>query len=213
MKVIDLGLVSFAEALERQQAALEEVLRGGQERLFILEHRPVITFGRHGGEAFVRMPADELRSQGVDVEKASRGGSVTCHFPGQAVLYPIMRLSGRPGGLKRFFYDLEQTGIDALASLGIKADRSSGRPGVWVGPRKIASVGIGVKRWVSYHGLALNAGPDLSLFSMITACGLPGVEMTSAALELERMGRDAREADVRRVKNALVEAFASNAAR
>ncbi|MBI4806714.1 MAG: lipoyl(octanoyl) transferase LipB [Desulfovibrio sp.] len=213
MKVIDLGLVSFSEALEVQQKALEDVLQGGQERLFILEHRPVITFGRHGGEAFVRMPAEELRARGVDVEKASRGGSVTCHFPGQAVLYPIMRLSGRPGGLKRFFYDLEQTGIDALASLGITADRSPGRPGVWVGPRKIASVGIGVKRWVSYHGLALNAGPDLSLFSMITACGLPGVEMTSAARELERMGRDSQEADVRRVKNALVDAFESNAGR
>jgi lipoyl(octanoyl) transferase len=213
MKVIDLGLVSFAKALELQQEALEEVLHGGQERLFILEHRPVITFGRHGGEAFVRIPAHELRARGVDVEKASRGGSVTCHFPGQAVLYPIMRLSGRPGGLKRFFYDLEQTGIDALASLGIKADRSPGRPGVWVEQRKIASVGIGVKRWVSYHGLALNAGPDLSLFSMITACGLPGVEMTSAARELERMGRGGQEADVRRVKNALVDAFESNTGR
>ena len=213
MKVVDLGLVSFAHALEIQHAALEEVLRGGEERLFILEHSPVITYGRHGGEAFVRLPADELRARGVDVEKTSRGGSVTCHFPGQAVLYPIMRLSGRPGGLRQFFHNLEQTGIDALASLGIDAGRSPGRPGVWVGPRKIASVGIGVRRWVSYHGLALNVGPDLSLFSMITACGLPGVEMTSAARELERMGRPAQVADVRRVKNALVEAFESNAHR
>ena len=209
MKVVDLGLISFADALALQQAAVEEVLQGGEERLFILEHTPVITFGRHGGEAFLRFPPDQLRSQGIEVAKASRGGSVTCHFPGQAVIYPVMRLSGRAGGLKGFFHDLEQTGINALSNLGISAARCPGRPGVWVGPRKIASVGIGVRRWVSYHGLALNAGSDLSLFSLITACGLPGVEMTSASRELERMGRPAKEADPQRIKDALVQAFLS----
>jgi lipoyl(octanoyl) transferase len=212
MRVVDLGVISFADALALQEAAVAEVLAGGEERLFILEHTPVVTFGRHGGEAFLRFSPDQLRSQGIEVAKASRGGSVTCHFPGQAVIYPVMRLSGRPGGLKQFFFDLEQTGIDALAGLGIGAARFPGRPGVWVGPRKIASVGIGVKRWVSYHGLALNVGPDLSLFSMITACGLPGVEMTSAAKELENLGRPAEEADVQRIKDALVQAFLSVAA-
>lgn len=209
MRVVDLGLIPFAEALAIQEEAVLDVLAGGEERLYVLEHSPVITFGRHGGEAFLRHSPDELHARGVDVAKASRGGSVTCHFPGQAVIYPIMRLSGRPGGLKGFFHDLEQTGINALAGFGIEAGRTPGRPGVWTGPRKIASVGIGVRRWVSYHGLAVNAGPDLSLFDMVTACGLPGVEMTSAARELIRMGRPSEEADVRRVKDALVQAFLS----
>jgi lipoyl(octanoyl) transferase len=224
MRVVDLGLISFHDALALQETAVEDVLVGGEERLFVLEHHPVITFGRHGGEAFLSRSPEELRARGIEVTKASRGGSVTCHFPGQAVLYPIMRLSGRPGGLRKFFHDLEQTGIEALACLGIDAGRSEGRPGVWVatrgergGPRqksrKIASVGVGVRHWVSYHGLALNAEPDLSLFSMITACGLPGVEMTSAALELTRMGHSPEGADVRRVKDALVKAFLRIAAR
>ena len=211
MRVVDLGLISFADALALQEAAVQEVLDGGEERLFVLEHTPVVTFGRHGGEAFLRFTPEELRSQGVDCAKATRGGSVTCHFPGQAVIYPVMRLSGRPGGLKSFFDSLEQTAITALAGLGILAGRSPGRPGVWVGPRKIASVGVGVRRWVSYHGLALNVGPDLSLFSMITACGLPGVQMTSAALELERAGKSAVEADMATMKNALVGAFLDGA--
>lgn len=211
MRVVDLGVIPFASALELQEEAVREVMDGGEERLFVLEHTPVVTFGRHGGEAFLRFTPEELRAQGVDCAKASRGGSVTCHFPGQAILYPIMRLSGRPGGLKSYFDALEETAITVLAGLGIRAGRSQGRPGVWVGPRKIASVGVGVRRWVSYHGLALNVGPDLSLFSMITACGLPGVEMTSAALELARLGKPMEQADMKTVKNALVRAFLDGA--
>ncbi|WP_243440048.1 lipoyl(octanoyl) transferase LipB [Fundidesulfovibrio soli] len=207
MRVVDLGTIGFSEALALQEPAVEEVLAGGEERIFVLEHRPVVTFGRHGGEAFLLETPDQLRARGVDVAKASRGGSVTCHFPGQAVIYPVMRLSGRPGGLKRFFSDLEQAAIDVLAGLGIEAGRSEGRPGVWTGPRKIASVGVGVRRWVSYHGLALNVGPDISLFNVITACGLPGVEMTSAALELARAGLPAERADIGSVKHELVQAF------
>jgi len=200
MRVVDLGIISFTDALAIQEAAVEEVLAGGEERLFVLEHTPVVTFGRHGGEAFLHLTPSELASRGIETAKASRGGSVTCHFPGQAVLYPVMRLSGRPGGLKRFFYDLEQAGIDALEALGVTAGRRPGLPGVWCGAKKIASVGVGVRRWVGYHGLAVNAGADLSLFSLITPCGLPGVEMTSVALELGH-------ADIRRVKDELVHAF------
>ena len=213
MRVTDLGLVSYAEALALQEKAVDEVLEGGEERLFVLEHTPVVTFGRHGGEAFLGLPPGELEARGVDVAKAARGGSVTCHFPGQAVLYPVMRLSRRPGGLKGFFHMIEQTAIDALARFGVEAGRFPGRPGVWTGPRKIASVGVGVRRWVSYHGLALNVGPDLSLFSTITACGLPGVEMTSAARELERLGLDPAFADMGRMKDVLVQAFLSLAGR
>ena len=213
IETIDLGLIPFAKALAIQEEAVREVQEGGRERLFILEHTPVVTFGRHGGEAFLRLSPEELRRRGVDVAKASRGGSVTCHFPGQAVLYPVMRLSGRPGGLKSFFHMLEQSAIDALARFGVDAGRYPGRPGVWAGPRKIASCGVGVKRWVSYHGLAVNVGEDLSLFEEMTACGLPGVEMTSLAREMRRANRPAQGITMQRVKDVLVESFRELAGR
>ncbi|GFK95028.1 Octanoyltransferase [Fundidesulfovibrio magnetotacticus] len=208
MRVIDLGRLTFAEALAIQEAAVEEVREGGEERLYVLEHHPVITFGRHGGEAFLLASAPELARRGVEVAKATRGGSVTCHFPGQAVLYPILRLSGRPGGLRAHFEDLEQAAMDVLAAMGVPSGRSEGRPGVWCGPRKIASVGVGVRRWVSYHGIAFNVEPDVSLFSLTTPCGLAGVEMTSAWAELARLGLDTAPAEVQGVKHALAHAFA-----
>lgn len=206
MQVVDLGFIGFADALDIQLAAVEEVRAGSEERLYLLEHTPVVTFGRHGGEENLLFSPDAMRSQGIDVVKTSRGGNVTCHFPGQVVAYPILRLAGRPGGLHRYFDDLEQVVIDTLAAFGLPGERSPGRPGVWSGGRKVASIGIGVKRWVSYHGLALNVSPDLSLFQRITACGLPDVEMTSMTLEMVRRGLDPA-ADIPGVKRALVKAF------
>lgn len=207
MRVVDLGLVGFQGALDIQMAAVEAVRAGGEERLLLLEHTPVVTFGRHGGEENLLLPPEVLRSRGIEVVKTSRGGNITCHFPGQVVAYPILRLAGRPGGLHGYFFDLEQVIIDALAFFGLPGERSPGRPGVWSGRRKVASLGIGVKRWVSYHGLALNVLADLSLFQRITACGLPDVEMTSMALELARRGLDPGAADIPGVKRALVQAF------
>ncbi len=207
MQVLDLGQVGFAAALEIQLAAVEDVLAGSEERLYLLEHTPVVTFGRHGGEENLLLSPEGMRSQGIEVVKTSRGGNITCHFPGQVVAYPVMRLAGRPGGLHRYFDDLEQVVIDTLEAYGLPGERSPGRPGVWSGGRKVASIGIGVKRWVSYHGLALNVLSDLSLFQRITACGLPDVEMTSMALELARRGLDPAAADIPGVKRALVKAF------
>jgi len=207
MRVVDLGQVGFQDALDIQMDAVEAVRAGGEEHLFLLEHTPVVTFGRHGGEEHLLLPPDAMRRQGIEVVKTSRGGNITCHFPGQVVAYPVMRLAGRPGGLHRYFHDLEQVVIDTLETFGLPGERSPGRPGVWSGGRKVASLGIGVKRWVSYHGLALNVLADLSLFQRITACGLPDVEMTSMALELARRGLAPDAADIPGVKRALVNAF------
>lgn len=206
MKVVDLGLISYDAALAFQLAAVDEVAAGGEPRLFLVEHPPVVTFGRHGGEEHLLLPEVALRAQGIEVVKASRGGSVTCHFPGQAVCYPVVRVAGRPGGLRGLFHLVEQAAMDVLAEYGVQAERWPGRPGVWVEGRKIASCGLALRRWVSYHGLSLNVGPDLSLFSRITACGLAGVEMTSLALELGRR-KSALTADVSGVKRALGQAF------
>ena len=115
MRILDLGLIPYAEALALQEQAVHAVENGEEECLFVLEHPPVITFGRNGGKENLLMGADFLSANGVELVQSSRGGNITCHFPGQLVAYPIMRVDKRPGGLKRFFHDLEECVIRTLA--------------------------------------------------------------------------------------------------
>lgn len=184
MYITDLGILPYVEAEALQRQAFERVRGGGPATLFLLEHTPVITFGRHGGRENLPFAPEWFHSRGVDVAQSERGGNITCHFPGQLVAYPVMRVDGRPGGLKGYFYDLEETALRTLCLLGIAATRRPGFPGLWVGGRKICSVGIAVKRWIAFHGLSLNVGRDLALFEMISPCGL-GVAATSVHRELD----------------------------
>lgn len=184
MNIVRLGRVTYSEALSLQEEAAAKVASGGESVLFLLEHFPVITFGRHGGEEFLCLPGEALERKGVQLIKTSRGGSVTCHFPGQMVAYPIVRLDCRRGGVRQFVRDLEQAVIMTLGSFSVPAERRTGYPGVWTAGRKIASVGIGVRHWVTRHGVALNVVADLEPFSWITLCGLPGAEPTSLHREL-----------------------------
>lgn len=184
MQVVDLGLVAHAEADAVQMERLPLVAAGAEETLYLLEHPKVITLGRNGGRENLLVGDDVLAREGVGLVQTGRGGNITCHFPGQLVAYPVFRIAARPGGLRRFFFDLEEAVIRTLARFDLAAARSEGRPGVWIGPRKIASIGIGVRRWTSYHGVSLNVGRDLSLFRLITLCGLPDAEPTSIHQEL-----------------------------
>ena len=184
MDIIDLGLVRHAEAEAIQLRRLPLVAEGAEDTLYLLEHPRTITLGRNGGRENLLAGEAALAAQGIELVQTSRGGNITCHYPGQLVAYPVFRVSARPGGLRRFFFDLEEVVIRTLSGFGLEAGRSQGRPGVWVGPRKIASIGIGVRRWTSYHGLSLNVGRDLSLFRLITLCGLPDAEPTSLHREL-----------------------------
>lgn len=184
MQIVDLGLVSHARAQAVQLERLALVSEGAEDTLFVLEHPPTITLGRNGGRENLLVGDEALARQGVELVQTRRGGNITCHFPGQLVAYPVFRISSRPGGLRRFFFDLEEVVIRTLDHFGLAAGRARGRPGVWIGPRKIASIGIGMRRWTSYHGLSLNVGRDLSLFRLITLCGLPDAEPTSLHREL-----------------------------
>lgn len=185
MHIIDLELIRHAEAEAVQMDRLAEVAAGAEDTLYLLEHPRTITLGRNGGRENLLVTADALAAQGVELVQTRRGGNITCHFPGQLVAYPVFRLAGRPGGLRGFFFDMEDVVIRTLGHFGLTAGRWEGRPGVWIGSRKIASIGIGVRRWTSYHGLALNVGRDLSLFRLITLCGLPDAEPTSLHCELQ----------------------------
>ena len=182
-RIVDLGLIGFGEALERQLAAHEKVVAGGRNTLFLLEHEKVVTFGRHGGHENLHASPEWLAGQGVAMADTTRGGDVTCHFPGQMVAYPVFRIERRPGGVARFFHDLEDAVIATLDAFDVAGERREGQPGVWTGRGKIASIGIAVKRWVSYHGVSLNVGPDVSLFDCMTLCGIAGARPTSIAIE------------------------------
>lgn len=205
MRIIDLGLIAYNDALALQLEAAAALREGSEECLFLLEHPPVITFGRNGGEEHLPFGRDFFMARGVDIAHSSRGGSITCHFPGQLVAYPVMRVDKRPGGLRGFFADLEETVIRTLARFGLAAGRAKDRPGVWVDDRKICSIGIAVKHWITCHGLALNVARDLSLFDMVTPCGLPGVRATSLHRELNNTAPDM--AGMAEVKAALAEEF------
>ena len=208
MNIIDLQTIPYGEAEALQLARREAVEAGAEgDTLYLLEHPRVITFGRNGGEDNLHVSAEFLAEQGIALHKATRGGDVTCHFPGQLVGYPVFRLNKVPGGLKAFFWNVEEAIIQTLDAVGVDAGRVEGRPGVWCGPegqrsRKIASIGIAVKRWVTYHGLAINVGPDVSLFDLITLCGLRDAEPTSVALEL-----GVESVDMEEMKKVLGDAF------
>lgn len=180
MEAFWLGCVGYREALDLQLAWVERRARGEvEDTLLLLTHPHVYTFGRAGNDANLLVAAETLAREGVPVERVARGGDVTYHGPGQLVGYPIVRLA-RPD-LHRFVRCLEAALIEALSGFGIAAERVDGLTGVWVGDRKIASIGVGVKRWVSYHGFALNVAPDLSWFDRIHLCGLKGRKATSMA--------------------------------
>jgi lipoate-protein ligase B len=172
------GRVSYGAALAWQRALAEERLGGRRgDLLLLLEHDPVVTLGRIAESAHV------LRPDGIEVVEVERGGDVTYHGPGQLVGYPILDLTAYRQDLHWYLRTLESALIAALGSLDIAAGRQPGRTGVWTRGRKIASIGVHVKRWVTWHGFALNVTTDLAAFDRIVPCGIPGVVMTSVEQE------------------------------
>jgi lipoate-protein ligase B len=180
-----LGLVPYREALALQERRVAERAAGlADDALLLLEHPPVLTAGRGTAPGSLLADPATLAGHGLEVVPVARGGDVTWHGPGQLVGYPVCHFDRHGRDLHRFLRGLEAALIRVLNRWGIEAHPSEGRTGVWVGERKIASIGIAVRRWVSYHGFALNVDPDLGHFGLIHPCGLRGVRMTSMAAEL-----------------------------
>jgi lipoyl(octanoyl) transferase len=186
LEVIQAGIVPYAEGLawQRQLAADRIARRLRHDVLLLLEHPPVVTFGRNARAAHLLEPA------GIEVFEVERGGDVTFHGPGQLVGYPILDLGTYKKDLHWYLRTLEQALIDALGVLDIPAERNPGLTGVWTRGRKIASIGIHVKQWVTWHGFALNVTTDLSHFQRIVPCGIQGVEMTSVERETRNGNRE-----------------------
>lgn len=206
-----LGRLPYAEALALQERAIEARRRGDSpDRLFLLEHPPVVTLGRSAREEHLRTSEPALRARGIEVHRVARGGDVTWHGPGQLVGYLVADLAARgEPDVHALLRRLERALIDALAPLDVKGAALAGMTGVFVAascpPRKIASIGVGLRGWITWHGFALNATPDLAGFDDIVPCGLRGVEMTSVARE---RGEPPSKALFARVRGAAGEAFA-----
>lgn len=175
LRVARLGTIDYAEALALQEAIVRarQLDRIG-DTLLLLEHPHVYTLGRGADERYLIARRDE-----VPILRVSRGGQVTWHGPGQLVGYPILKLEGAARDVHRYLRALEGVMIDSLARIEIAAARRPGLTGVWADARKIGSIGVGIRRWVTLHGFALNVCPDLSFFDAIVPCGIQGCVMTS----------------------------------
>jgi lipoate-protein ligase B len=181
-----LGLVQYQEARDLQQRLGEACRERGDLHLLLLEHPPTYTLGARGKPEHLLLDEASLARLGASVHRADRGGDVTFHGPGQLVGYPVLDLKRWNQGPLWYVRALEAVLIETLASFGIDASRAPGRPGVWLGREKIASIGVHVSRGITSHGFALNVDPDLAFFSHIVPCGLPDVTMTSMARVLGR---------------------------
>jgi len=175
-----LGRVPFQEMWDRQEKHRDAMLNEGKPpHLYLVEHPPTITLGRGENGSNLLFNRKALLDKGYDVVDINRGGKVTYHGPGQLVAYPIVNLRHFGPGVKKFICGLENVVLQILEKLDLQGFREPGFPGVWVEGKKIASVGIHVRRQISIHGVAMNVTTDLSRFSAITPCGISQVKMTS----------------------------------
>jgi lipoate-protein ligase B len=204
--LVDLGHREYGRTLELQRELCRRRLAGELDRdlLLLVEHEPVVTLGRGTRATSLPLPPTELARRGVGVVEVERGGDVTYHGPGQLVGYPILQLREHREDLHWYLRQLEGALVTALGTLGIAAARNPGLTGVWTGGRKIASIGIHVKQWVTFHGFALNVSTDLRGFDLIVPCGIRDVVMTSVAAELGVAGD---EALWEKTRSAVVRAF------
>lgn len=187
LTVLDWGRTGYADAWQRQEELV--VRRNAGEigdMLVFTEHDPVYTLGvRKGAETHMIWDEAELARRGIAVFKTNRGGDITYHGPGQVVGYPIINLAARKD-LHAYLRLLEQVMINTVGTFGLAAARREGKTGIWLGTRKIAAIGVAVKKWTTYHGFALNVDADLAPFGGIVPCGITDGTVTSIAAELGR---------------------------
>ena len=185
MQVKALGRVDYESALAYQRQLHSERMTGaGIDTLLLLEHPHVYTLGRNSDPRNILASEEYLREHGATVARNERGGEVTYHGPGQLVAYPIIQLRPHERSITLLVQRMEEAIVRTLRDYGIKGSLLPGDHGVWVDGRKIASIGMAVRRWIVLHGMALNVDPDLRYFTFINPCGHPGMPMTSMAREM-----------------------------
>jgi lipoate-protein ligase B len=215
-RIIDCGLKDYQSVLNLQENAFQNLLAGtGNDTIFIVEHQPVITLGARNSANKLTKDVDTIKQAGIEIFQIRRGGGTTAHNPGQLVVYPIINLKKHLLGVSDFVHTLEKIGIEFLKELGLSCSVKKGFPGLWipahghgcvlndvlrltqpirasqpqpfyVTDKKIASIGVQIKKWITSHGIAININNDLSIFDLIVPCGLENVKMTSVQKELGR---------------------------
>jgi len=187
LTVRDLGRIGYQAALDEQLrlVARAKTREADEPTLLLLEHDPpVITVGLRGENEDILQSREKIAAMGVEVFESSRGGQVTYHGPGQRVVYTMLDLKKRGGDVRQFVRDLESWVIDSLAQFGVTGERREGRVGIWVEldngqEKKIAAIGIRVRHWITFHGIAINVNPELEHFSGIVPCGIAEHGVTS----------------------------------
>ena len=196
--------VEYGAMLKRQLAVRDAVENGSSPNtVFLLEHAPTVTLGRRARAEHICAGPDELSRLGIQVVATDRGGDVTYHGPGQMVAYPILNLGGWRLSVDWYLRALEDTVIRLLAGYGIRGERLAGYTGVWVKDGKVAAIGVSVRKWITWHGIALNVNPDETHWGTIIPCGISDKPVTSLAQLMEAVpSPDA-------VMNAFIKAFSA----
>jgi len=185
IELIDLGFKHYKDTWDFQKELVEKRIRDEiPDTLIFVEHEPVFTLGRNRDWKNLLFPEDYLRRMGYSLYKVERGGDVTYHGPGQLVGYPIFKLNSALAGVKKFVYNVEEALIRTLKRYGIEAYRHKEYTGVFIPQGKIASIGLAFRKWVSFHGFALNVNNSLDPFKFIIPCGISHIPMVSMSLIL-----------------------------
>ncbi len=180
LKVLDLGLRNYKEVWDLQKELhSKRVAEEIPDTLILVEHNPVVTLGRSGKDENIKVPAKFLKEKGIELYHIERGGDVTFHGPGQLVGYPVFNIKKGLAGIRPFIEKIEDAIIATLGDFKISAGKKEKMIGVWVGEKKICSIGVAIKQWVSFHGFALNVNNDLKYFDLINPCGFKEIKMTS----------------------------------
>ena len=204
--IANLGRARYLEVLDLQRRLVElRQENSAPDVLLLVEHEPVITLGRRGNRTNILSTSAALASEGIHVHPVERGGDATYHGPGQLVVYPIVDLSQRDLSIRRYVDLLEETIIQVLADFGIQAGRDPLHRGVWVSHLKVAALGVAIRRWVSFHGFALNVSPNMDHFCHINPCELKSEQVTSMAKLLGE--NPSMEGVVQKVVGRFVELF------
>lgn len=207
--ISDLGTLPYQEVLDYQLSLRDKKMNDSDfpDYLLFVEHSPVFTFGKNGGRENLMVSPEFLQQQGVDMVDTTRGGNVTYHGPGQIVLYPIIDIGRARIGVSDFVNGLEEIMIFTLAQFGVIANRDPKNHGIWIGPQKIGSVGLSIKKGISIHGLALNINMDLTPFSWVNPCGLKDVSMTSLKHALSDQNKDEETPSMAEIKEKMISGF------
>jgi lipoyl(octanoyl) transferase len=209
MQIRDCGLADYRKILQLQRLLREKRQQNEiPNTVLIVEHPAVITLGARQSSNKLLVNREDLAKKHIDVVDVRRGGGTTAHNPGQLVYYPILNLQKTGLGINEYMRELETIGIELLDQLDVHSSRRKGAPGLWVNGKKIASIGVRVSRYITYHGMAINIQNDLSIFDFIVPCGLDNVEMTSVLKETGR--RHSMNQIKQKLTKLLTEHFSSN---